>query len=223
MMKAKDFERMIQTDLKTISFQKKKYLFVKQLDENTSGTIGFVIASHRIPGVLFINPVVGVFHKQIEELYSKLTGRDTVKMCFPVISRPIGYLTPANEYMEWEYSEKLNIDEINADILDTIKKFGLPFIEKYRNQDDLLKCIEERKYILNDVKDYRLPILYYLRGEKQKGLEAIEASIERQKKPIDISSIPKFSGFFEDMITIGSGNSTVDPEFLKFVEKYKAL
>ncbi len=223
MMKAKDFERIIQTDLKIISFQKKKYLFVKQLDESTSGTVGFVIASHRIPGVLFINPVVGVFHKQIEELYSKLTGRDTVKMCFPIISRPIGYLTSANEYMEWEYSEKLNIDEINADILDMIKKFGLPFIEKYRNQDDLLKYIKEGKYILSDSRDYRLPILYYLRGEKQKGLDAIEASLERQKKPIDVSGIPKFSSFFENVITVGGGNRTVDPEFLKFVEKYKEL
>ena len=69
-----------------------------------------------------------------------------------------------------------------------------------------------------------MPFLYFLRGDKQKGLEAIEASIEQQKKPFDKSTIPKFSSAFTEVMTIvGNEFGTVDPEFLKFVEKYKAL
>jgi hypothetical protein len=103
-----------------------------------------------------------------------------------------------------------NIDVVNLELIDVIKSYGLPFIEKYQNPDELLKCVEERKYILTENMDYDLPILYYLNGDKQKGLHYIEEGIERKKILKDRSITP-----LSELV--------ISPTYLRYYENYKEL
>jgi hypothetical protein len=57
--------------------------------------------------------------------------------------------------------------------------------------------------VVNVSRDRRLPILYYLKGEKEKGLKFIEEAIERQQQP--------------------GGEEQFDSNYLDFAERYKSL
>jgi hypothetical protein len=220
-MKRNEFDKIARDVLCPMAFVRKKYNFIKKISEDSIGTIGFGIHSHL--GTLFINPVIGVINNYVEELYSKLTGIDTVSIFFPTISTPIGYLMPENIFLEWEYSEQKDITYLNSTLISAIEKFGFPFMEKYKAQDELLTCFKQNKFINNQSKDYRLPILYYIMGEKGKGLDVIKSSLERQKQLFNEESILKFTDLETDITIVGSGYGKADPEYLKFIENFKNL
>jgi hypothetical protein len=221
-MKIKDFVKTIVLPLKNLEFDKKKYLFVKRLNDNIFGTLGFVIATHQKAGSLLVNPVLGIFNKSIEDLYSRLTGNQTINTYQPTISSPIGYLFPSTQYKEWEYNDDIDTNLINQDLLSSIVQYGIPFFEKYKQDGELLKCLEEGKYILNYVRDYKLPILYYLLGDKNKGLEVITESLNRFKKPFIKEDLIKLSTN-EEMTIVGQGYGKVKPAYLKFIDGYNQL
>jgi len=101
------------------------------------------------------------------------------------------------------------------ELKDVIKTYGLPFIEKYQNPDELLKCIEEAKYILSENRDYDLPIMYYLNGNKQKGIHFIEERIEKQKKQLSDNKITKSAPVLSKEI--------INPTYLRYYENFKAM
>ena len=56
---------------------------------------------------------------------------------------------------------------------------------------------------MNVSRDRRLPILYYLKGEKEKGLKFIEETIKKQQQSI--------------------GMGQLDSDYMEFAERYKDL
>lgn len=201
-MKSKDFEKIITEKIKPLSFSKKKYVYIKEVDEQTIGTIGFGIASNRVPGSLFINPVVGIFNKQVEEIYCQLTGYDSIKTHQATVGTNVGFLIPPeNYYKEWELSDSC-IDNVTADIIEKIVTYGLPFIEKYRNPNELLKCLEERRYILEITRIYKLPIMYYLLGYKDKALEYVDTVSNnfKDKNNVDAERYLGFTQKFRELL-----------------------
>jgi len=219
----KEVERGLATICNKIGFKKKQYYFIKSIDNNVIATLNFGFILHKAKGHVFIDIGVGIFHKDIEELYTKLTGID--KSVFKhTISLQIGYLMPENSYKEWDFIENVDNSSVYENLLHCIQTYGFAYQEKMKGFDNLFEAIEKRvPGVLNQARDRYLPILYYLKGEKQKGLQFIGEAIERQKKPFDETSMPKFSGAKEVITIVGSGYGKVDPEYLKFVDKYKEL
>lgn len=219
----KEVERGLAAICNRIGFKKKQYYFIKSIDKNVIATLDFGFILQKAKGHVFVDIGVGIFHKDIEELYTKLTGID--KSVFKhTIRLQIGYLMPENSYKEWDFIESIDNSSVYENLLLCIQTYGFAYQEKMKDFDSLLEAFEKRvPGILNQAQDRYLPIFYYLKGDKQKGFKAIEDAIERQKMPLDESNIPKFSGAKEQIIIIGSGIGKVDPEYLKFVENYKLL
>lgn len=220
----KEVENGLAAISKEIGFKKKKFNFYKSINEMVYATLGFGMVTHTDEGHIYVNVTIGVSHKDVEELLAKTTGYNSLDIMQPTIGIQIGYLMPGNSFKEWNFAENADNSSLYEDILKSIQTYGFAYQEKMKDFDNLLEAFEKRvPGVLNQAKDRYLPILYYLKGDKQRGLKAIEEAIERQKKPLDESNIPKFSGAKEEISIIGSGIGKVDPEYLKFAENYKAL
>ena len=222
----KEIEKGISEMCKEMGFIKKKYDFIKPLTDNVSATLNFGIYSHQAPGHIFVYPSAGVSYKDIEELYSRLIGADNY-IFNATIQMPIGYIMPEDTYKEWDFVEGSNNTAVFEDLLRHIKTYGFEYFERMSDFNNLFKAFEIRTpCLLNISRDRRLPIIYYLMGEKKKGLKFIEEAIERENTPVDMESLIKEakSTFPDAEVTIiSSGLGRVDPKYLEFVERYKAL
>lgn len=219
----KEIKKGLATICNRIGFKKKQYYFIKSIDNNVIATCGFGMATHVAKDHIYVNVIIGVSHLDVEELYAILAEIDK-PLLQTTIGIQIGYLMPESCFKEWDFVENADNSSLYEDILKNIQTYGFAYQEKMKNFNNLLEAFEKRvPGVLNQARDRYLPILYYLKGDKQRGLKAIEEAIERQKKPLDESNIPKFSGAKEERTIIGSGIGKVDPEYLKFAENYKAL
>lgn len=246
----KDVEKSLVVMCNRIGFKKKQYYFIKPIDNNVMATLHFGITTQSIKMHIYVNLTIGVSHRKIEELYAKLTGNDN-GLIQSTIGLQIGYLMPGNSFKEWEFTENRDNAPIYEDMLKQIQMYGLPFQEKMKDFNNLFEAIDKREPgILNQARDRYLPILYYLKGDKQKGLETIEAAISRQQTPLTDKEIKKTSSGETvvlradsdkkvgaevmdnllrnfpsggSIVIIGSGIGKLDPEYLKFAERYRAL
>jgi len=219
----KEIENNLVAICNRIGFKKKKYYFIKHINDDVIATLHFGIATHKEKGHIYVNVTVGVSHKKIENLYAQLTENRNL-LLQSTIGSQIGYLMPENSFKEWNFAENADNSSVYEDILKNIQIYGFAYYDKMKDFDNLFEAIEKRvPGLLNQARDRYLPILYYLKGDKQKGLKVIDEAIERQNKPIDESKALKFTGAEELLSIVGSGFGKVSPEYLKFAEKYKAL
>lgn len=248
----KEIDKGISEMCKAIGFKKKQYCFIKPIGANTTAVLNFGMVTHQLQGHIYINVSVGVSNKNVEALYVNLTQTDN-RIFTTTIKLQIGYLTPEDSYKEWDFIEGADNTTVFEDILEHIQSYGFAYFEKMKDFDNLFKAFEVRSPgLLNISRDKRLPILYYIRGEKEKGIEFINEAIERMsRRPTDEELLagrdpqstiilragegPKLTGDeMEKMLKslpsggslqiVGAGcNGEVDPEYLKFAERYKAL
>jgi len=221
----KEVEKEISSICSRIAFRKKQYYFIKSINDNVLATIHFGMAVHMAKGHIFVNVTVGVSHKDVEELFAKLTERSN-PLIQATIGSQIGYLMPEDSFKEWDFVENADNAHVLEDLLKHIQIYGLPYFEKMKDFDNLLEAMEKRVTgVLNPARDRYLPILYYLKGDKQRGLKAIDEAMERQRKPVSEAKMEELRRLAgpDGQIIIGSGIGKVTPEYLRFVENYKLL
>lgn len=162
-------------------FKKKGYnYFVRMADEKTIQNIGFSIATHGEKHVFYLSPSPGIVYKDVEELEIQLRNLGMPK--YPdyvgaMLCSPIGYLMPSRDYIEWKFI--LNEDivgEANA-MADAIIEYGIPYMEKLVDRDEVVYGMEIGKY--GGAREFVLPILHYLRGNSQRALECISEFIKK--------------------------------------------
>ena len=187
---------------KEIGFKKKQYLFfIKPYTENVIAVLGFGIYTHQMPGHVFVGPFVAVTYKDVEELFCKLCGIDNPVFDFTFLKQ-IGYVMPEDSFKEWDMVEGSDNTGVFEDLFKHIKTYGFEYFEKMKDFNNLFQTFEIRGSVVDVSRDRRLPILYYLKGEKEKGLKFIEDALERQQH---------------------GGVEEFDLDYPDFAERYKAL
>jgi hypothetical protein len=247
----KEFKKEVETNLRTIcmqiGFKKKDYIFFKPINENAIAQLGFGFATHQYKGHILVNIFVRVFYKDVEELHSKLMEYSTNG----TTGMQIGYLMPENTFKEWDFVENSDNTFLYNDIKKTIEIYAFAYFEERKDVDVFFQLLKERnRHVLGGI-DVYLPILYYLKGDKQRGLKVIEEAIERMSKRPTDEEIRAKSGNPKNMVIIrhddkrtaeeikeieknlpsggsimfvGAGyDGVVDPSYLKFVENYIKL
>lgn len=245
----KELERELTTRCKDIGFKKKKYNFYKPINESIYATLGFGISNHGIKGNCLVNVVVGVYCKDVVDLFMQLiVGK--VGTVYPIMGIQLGYLMPEATFKEWNFIEGVNNDIVFEDLFMNIKTYGFQYQERLNKFDRLLQAFEKMEPgISNYERDRYLPILYYLCGDKQKGEEVIKTAITRQKTTFSDEELKKknnretlvlcagsdkvddkdFDKLLKKLpsggsiMIVGSGVGKVSPEYFKFAERYKLL
>lgn len=245
----KSIERSISEGIKGLGFKKKKYFYYKLIRPNIYATIGVSSFSALHVKCRAYSIQIGILYEDVEKIAYELTGINELAMMRPTMSMDIGYLMPENRFKEWEFSYEFSNEQEFSEMFKAIETYGNAYWEKYSNFDNFFHAfyIRERG-IQNDTRDRYLPILYYIRGEKDKGLEVIEEAIARKQKKQTDEEIRKESmnqdayiiraGEGEPhtmdewnkilkeqshIVIVGSGIGQVSQEYLDFKERYIQL
>lgn len=84
-----------------------------------------------------VNPVCGVCADELEKLVFALQALEPQKYVTPTLCRPVGYLTPANTYLELKVDRE-NLVTMADEISDLVVAYGLPFAESHSSLESIL-------------------------------------------------------------------------------------
>lgn len=222
----KEIEKGLALMCEKIGFKRNKYSFIKKIDDEVYATLSFGFVSYQLKGHIYVDVSVGVSHTKLNDLHSRLSGySNNNRLISPTLHQQIGYLMPEDEYKEWDFVENMDNSKVYEDLLQCIQTYGFPYQQKLKQFDNIFEAYEKRfSGVLNIHRDKYLPIFYYLKGEKEKGLKVIEEAIERESKPLSKEEIDRFSS------SVGPNGEVfirgpvgVDASYLEFVERYKSL
>lgn len=215
-MLKKEIENIIKTNCYDLSFKKKKYIYYQALNDNTIGTLAFGISRYGIPHSLFVNVNVGLIYKDINKILVDLLGNDYdfFKDGIAMGLTSLGYLMPDKSYKEWQFIESTNHSDNINEMFESIKKYALPLFDRFLNIDNFEEALIFNK-LHSTISRLLLPIIYYLQGNPQMGIDYINSYIaKRQQKEID-------SWNPELINSVSSKN--IDSFYLEFIERYKEL
>lgn len=198
--------------------------FIRIKDGNVVQDIGFTTATHGEKHVTYLNPVVGVIYKDVDEVMLQLREgiNSCLKMYTPMICIPIGYLMPENDFKEWKFTIDTNVSDGVDNMARAIIDYGLPYFEELSDMEQVIYGFATSKYsyIGGEVRDYLLPVLYYLHGNSGQALRTVEAAVTRRSKSVNIDEYKAMQAIYgEDAIQIPP-NKDLD-SYMPFVEKFR--
>ena len=205
-------------------FKKKKLNnYVRIKDGNVVQYIGFTIATHGERHVIYLNPVVGIIYRDVDELMVQLREEINcdIEEHGPMICLPIGYLMPENDFKEWKFTIDRDVSDGVGNMARAIIDYGLPYLEELSNVDQVIYGLttSQYSYIVGE-KDYILPVLYYLHGNSEQALRTVEAAVTRRSKSVNIDEYKAMQAIYgEDAIQIPP-NKDLD-SYMPFVEKFR--
>ena len=180
-MGKRDIRNLLKDTLLGYGFKKTGNLFYKEIDNNTFSTINYGVGYWET-GHTVIFPNIGIGYLNVDKLYANLCGIKYHKC--PIIIEGLydwHWMSEDDERFKkgcrkWEFNDNGRNDEVLAEMFSVIFKYGEPFWKEWSDFDNLFNVVSNGKRfaIYNHTKECLLPIFYYLRGEKEKGLEYIE-------------------------------------------------
>jgi len=157
----------VQGALGALGFQKRKAGMVTlSVTPNVVGSVGLNVATTgRGPGVLEINPVVGVRNQQIERFVAELVDQPFDEMVPPTLAGNIGYMSPADHYLPFLFTEDSAVESIADQLCEAVKIYGLPFIKKNADLAILVESMKAARFAIPFVVEYRIPVGLFLLGD----------------------------------------------------------
>lgn len=130
-------------------------------------------------GITFsLNPVVGVYSEEIEQLVAELSGRIATGYYPAAISRNVGYLMPERSYYTQVFRAEEDVERGVLELASVIRDFGLPLMTGNSTLETLCESMERRLGILDNIA-YALPVGYLLLGKTERAREWIAQRLEQ--------------------------------------------
>ncbi|MYZ34165.1 MULTISPECIES: hypothetical protein [unclassified Streptomyces] len=190
-----------QVALAQLGFVKRGGAFLQERGGEAGGWIGLNLATHGLPRLFKINPVVGVRFAHLEKIL--LTLRDDVpKKPMPVISKPLGYLMPENSFRFWEFLEGGDIERVAKSLAGAVREYGEPYIATYSDWDVFSRDVGDVGLLVEHERAKVLPIVHLINGDREEARRIIESELERVASSGDMYAqsyrkfAEKFSGEF---------------------------
>jgi hypothetical protein len=206
----KNFDKAVKKSLAEIGFKKlgTDRGFIKQINEETIGTIGISMTSKFTENIRLI-PFVGVINVKAMEL-EELARADTEsplnrKALNNHLHIRVAYLLPESEKLpplfyneflradEWHLDKNSDIEAMAQQIATAISHYGLPFMESMGNAKVLYAFMSKLRS-QNDYCDYvfnwrnTFPKLLFLIGERDEAYTMLKEEIEELKQSTLVSA-----------------------------------
>lgn len=156
--------------------------YFKRVSDNIGLSIGFGFTSYMYPGHIGVSSSLGICFDNISRLNYQLNElhRYTKYCLHPTISHELYMLLPGAEFFEYDLDQS-NLEAIPLtcrQIMNDIHQYGSVFFDRYQDWDNVVYSFEKEKGYTDYERDTILPIMYYLMGNKQKGLDYIKRRLE---------------------------------------------
>ena len=210
--------------LNTIGFKKNKMVYTREINKEVFAIIApttrFSRNQKTKTDYYCLGLDIGVSYLSVDKLYQILTGSDTLYY-ESVVHKQIGYLMPFKQYKEWVFYEEGDECAVFDDMFKSIQEYAFPYYQQMSDLNNVFEIMVLGTGVTHFSRDRFLPILYYLRGDKQSGLKIIDEAIERQLHPKQ-PEVPHIEGATVELF-VGPSYGKVDPAYLTFVENYRNL
>jgi hypothetical protein len=159
---------LVQEQLATLGFRKRKQQILSlPVSEDVVGFIGLNIATGgRGPGVLEINPVVGVRNQRVERLVAELVGEPFNELNPFSVGANVGYLSPESKYKPFIFTDAAAIQGPAGQLVGAVRMYGLPFINANAPLPAILETMRTRGFAIDYVAAYRIPVALHLLGKR---------------------------------------------------------
>jgi len=166
---------VVREELAGLGFKKRVGdIFTRNINSAVLGWLGLNRATKGRPGVLEINPVVGVRHQPTERLLAELREEKFHAYVPPTLSVHLGYLMPERKYTPWLFPEGEDPAKQARCMIQAVSDFGVPFMEENATLKSMVTTIEASGFGIPEQQHFRLPVMYYLMEQKDRSEEYIE-------------------------------------------------
>jgi hypothetical protein len=173
-----DVSKLAARELARAGFRKRSGdIFTREIEKEVLGWLGLNRAVTRQDGKLEINPVVGVRNQQIERLVADLMGSKSHPYIPPTISTHLGYLGPGARYTPWLFEQTDDLPADVSEMVEAVTTYGLPFMEKNKRLREMTSSLESGKFGPSHQTAYRLPVAYWLLGEKAQAVRTLDSKL----------------------------------------------
>jgi hypothetical protein len=162
---AKNIISSIHQKLGELGFEKRKAgILALTIHTDVLCTVGLNIATGRAPGVLEINPVVGVRNQQVERLVAEISGEIFDEVIPPTLAGNVGYMSPENRYLPCLFTADIKIENLVRQVTEAITRHGLPFAKKAIDLNVLVDLMLTARFGIPFITEYRIPVGFFLLG-----------------------------------------------------------
>jgi len=155
----------VQERIISLGFRKRKHAFSLSVSEDVVGFLGLNQATGgRGPGVLEINPVVGVRNQRVERLVAELVGEPFDDLIPASAAANVGYLSPYSKYLPFIFTDGFPIDGPADQLVEAVRTYGLPFIHFNVPLHALVETMQSTRFAIQVVAVYRIPVALHLLG-----------------------------------------------------------
>jgi hypothetical protein len=167
----------VQAELKAVGLKKRaNTIFTKDVNSDVLGIVTIVVSAGE--GGIAISTSVGVRHQALERLVAELSGQKFDESLPATIGISIGYIAPEKQYAIFRFSLEEDPHPTVREIVGTIEKYGLNWMEDHQLLDSILDAILNGKYTYRDAARLRLPVIRYLKGNIPEARTSIEKGLD---------------------------------------------
>lgn len=163
-------------------YRRRENMYIKQYSANVISTVSFMIASYQTKGHRLIAPLLGVIYEDVEKLVREIAPSRFKEVGYEnTISEHIGYVMPIHDWKEWDFVEPgTNSDILINDLKNSIKEYTDTFSKRYSNIQDAIALADRKSWNPCNYSLFkRLPIMYYILGYKQMGIDFINKTLSK--------------------------------------------
>ena len=155
---------------------------------DAEGLVGLVVGTRKLPSALLVSPVVGVRFKRLDEAMRLLLDA-MPKGAFPMVSSPLGYLTPAKSYMEWEFLREGGHEALAGEISHAVQLYGMPYIEENSDWKRFSRDVEVPGFLPDEDRLRTVPIVMTINGDGDRALDFVQREVNFRTGLEDVYSI----------------------------------
>lgn len=180
---------VVREDLAGLGFKKRAGdIFTRNINSEVLGWLGLNRATKGRLGVLEINPVVGVRHQPTERLLAELREEKFHAYVPPTLSVHLGYLMPERKYTPWLFPEGEDPAKQASSMIQAVSESGVSFMDENATLESMVATMKASGFGIPEQQHFRLPVMYYLMGQKGRAEEYIESQLNELGERDDLAA-----------------------------------
>lgn len=148
-------------------------VYYRNIGEGIYGVVNLGITTMGAAERMILAPSVGILHEETERMMGDVANLNTLDQFMPTINVPLAELIPNREDAQWELCRGQDNEAILRKMFEDLGQFGMAFFDRNNTTEAIIENMEEGRYIAQNARIYKLPLIYFCNNQKEKGVEFV--------------------------------------------------